>query len=39
MRKNEPKIEIEMNFLHVLKVLLDGRQKNGPWRYPTHVKI
>ena len=39
MRKNEPKIEMEMKFFHVLNVLLDGCQKIIAWMYSTQLKM
>ena len=37
-RKNEPKIEIQMEFCRVLKILLDGCQKKVAWSDPTPTK-
>ena len=38
-RKNEPKIEIEMKFCRVLKILLDGCQKKVAWGDLTRMGI
>ena len=39
MRKNELKIEIQMKFCRVYKILLHGCQKKGAWSDPTRVKM